>query len=258
MRFYAIQNTAPDVDVEKRILRRAVIATRSLASDGYIIDPAGLDLADYLKNPVVEARHGNGVESDATVIGRAIEISAGDAEVVTAIQFADTRLGQQYAYLYGVNPERDVFMRAWSVDVDIIETRPIGLSVARQFAAGADWNEDHAQALARKSGSLKLAEKTRLVAFSAVAVGADRGALTRAWSAGNEAAGTIISRIDLDAASAEISALKISQESANAKIEHLENEILALRRDGAAAAARGDTAELVERVRALARALRPR
>lgn len=252
MNYYAIQQKV-DADIERRVLRNAVICTRGLATDGYLIDPQGMDIARYLRNPIVEARHG-GVKATGdikpTVIARTLQLFVSDQEVVSELQFADNQLGRDYAYLYGVNPENEPYMRAWSVDVAITRQRAAGMNEARRFA-GALWDEELAQNIGKKAGSLRIADTSELLSFSAVPFGSDRRALTRAFDAGVEAAGQILTRMDLEEAGDGIEILKQSQERQEERIAKLEAELQALRSQGTAAAAQGDTAELLAELRSL-------
>ena len=243
MRIFSIQQTPVDVDVEKRILRNAVVATRSLATDGLLLDPAGMDVAGYLRNPVVEARHGKAETNESSVIGRSIEVIKHDTEIISTTQFADTQLARDYAYLYGVNPEGEVYMRAWSIDAPILSRRNIGVAEARRFA-GDLFDEELAAAVLRKK-ALSLVTRSELKSYSAVSIGADRAALTRAWRSGLDTAGEILTRMDLDQAESEIEVLKRYMEKQDERIVQLEQDILALRCDGTAAAKRGDTAEIL-------------
>ena len=259
--FRRILNTAaraPDVDVEQRILRGITVATRALAADGYILEPSGIEFEGYLRDPQVRAMHiaGDRGEGRSPVIGRALAFAVGDRELLSEAQFADTELGREYAYLYGVNPAREVYMRAWSVNVNLLESRPVGRDEALRLA-GDLWDEEVARKMAAEGRSVVYAPRSRMVEYSAVVTGADRHALTRAWTGGVSTAGHILAELDLAEALDQIADLKQSQRNLTSQLEGIENDLQALRRDGAAAAARGDTAEILDLLNGLARSLKP-
>lgn len=256
MKRVVIQSRPPDVDIERRVLRGVVVATRSLASDGFILEPMGIELADFQRDPQVRALHGPPTFSaQAPVIARALVLEPSRAELVAEVQFADTTLGREYAYLYGVNEKREVFMRAWSVNAQIIERRTLGLAEARRLL-GDLFDEEMAERVTRAGAAIGHATRSRMVEFSAVLKGADRNALTRAFGGGVATAGTILAELDMQEAIERIEVLKRTQDEAAERLSKLEEELLALRRDGAAAAARGDTAGILSELKRLAEAIR--
>jgi multidrug resistance efflux pump len=91
-----------------------------------------------------------------------------------------------------------------------------------------------------------------MLSFAAVATGADKAALTRAFSGGVATAGDILARMDLDEAGGELAALKTKMDEQSATIARLEREIQALRGEGASAAARRDSEAILQAVRDLA------
>lgn len=247
---YAVrpQLNTPEIDLLHRILRGVVVATRSLAEDGYIIEPMGIDLSLYLQNPQVGAKHGKAETLLSPCIGRALAIGVTPQGLMADVQFADTTLGRDYAYLHGVNPEKEVYMRAWSIAVSMTSKRMVTLAEGKRLA-GDGWNEDIAKGLPKEfAGRVGYAEKTLMREFSSVYVGADRGALTRAFSNGCATAGNLVSEIDLKAAGERIAALERERGTDRARIETLERDIQALRDDGASAVSRGDSEAIVRQL----------
>jgi hypothetical protein len=256
-RFITALNRPVDCDVEKRTLRGAVFSTTGLASDGMIVLPMGIDLARFNGNPVITDRHmvamgadGKQAARDAFVIANAVSLEQSDTELrAPEIRFVDTQIGRDYAHLYGVNAEKQAAMRAWSVELPVLETKRVSWEDARAISAQY-WDEPLAERM-RKLPCILVAVRSELKSVAAVPVGADRGALTRAAGEGCATAGLILARLDLGEADREIETLRMDLAGHDARLEKLEEDILALRRDGAAAAARGDTAEVLETLRAM-------
>lgn len=254
--FVRAGGTPPDVDLEKRILRNATIATRRLADDGWIIMPEGIETEQFLKNPIVQARHGGGVRTTRSpVIGRVLALGRNADELYAQeLQFADTELGREYAYLCGVNPEREVYMRSWSVAGDILERGAIGFNAARA-ALGGLWDENMAALVRQRQTQVNVAQRFLMNEFSSVPKGADHGALTRASAAGIRTAGEILTAMDLSAAQSELAALRQEGLARDERLAKLEREIQALRGEGASAAARRDSEAILAEVRGLRLAL---
>jgi hypothetical protein len=248
-----------DVDVEKRIVRGAVFATSGLASDGWIILPEGMALERFRRAPLVLARHLTGGEQGtrSLVVGNALSMTASATELTAEVQFADTADGRDYAWLYGCNQERQPFMRAWSVEGPILERGTASWAEARKLT-GEYWDETAAELLRRTLTTVAVAVRFELTAVAAVAAGADRNALTRAFDAGNATAGAILSKMDLDAAREELAAFKARWEDADKRIARLEADLQALRGEGASAAARGDSEAICAELRSLTALLKQR
>lgn len=251
----------PDVDVPQRILRGARIATRRLASDGWMIDPMGMDMSYYARNPQVLAMHGAGSINSvhSPVIGRSLGVERAADGLIAATQFADTDLGREYAYLYGVNPEKQVFMRGWSINVEIMDKMFLNHAEAKIWM-GAGWDDEMdrmAEGMQSEGRRIGLAKKTRMKEYSAVAHGADREALTRAWSEkGVRSACEMIARLDLLESAAALVDLKRMLETDRKRLDQLERDYQALRGEGAEAAARGDSSALANELKALLRVAR--
>ena len=268
--FVMASEKKPDVDVGRRILRNACIGTTALATDGMIMIPGGMETAGYMQNSIVTCRHlampaGDitvvPVDSNPIVIARTIAMSNSDDAAIAEVQFADTKLGREYAYLYGVNNsgangEPETYMRAWSIESSIRETKSATFDQARRIS-GQYWDDAIAErvrsAKIRMKEPLMISVITRSVlnAFAAVALGADRSALTRAFSTGVEVAGEMLVRIDLSTAQSELAEIKNVVDGQGAVIARLEQDIKALRGEVASAAARGDSEALLEEIRSL-------
>lgn len=246
-RLLRLMNDAPSVDVEKRTIE-AVVATRLLARDGGILLPGGIDVRAFSANPVVQAMHGF-MEGKFPVVGRTIALTKTDREFIATTQFAETKLGEEIAYLYGVNPKREVYCRGWSFGWTSYETEWISLDEARVLL-GADYDDSTVPAQCERNG-VWVCKRGEMLEYSAVSVGADRAALSRAFNDGIRAAGEMITLNDLKEAQAAISDLRRKTDAMEGELKRLESEMSALRRDGAAAAARGDTAALLESLRTI-------
>lgn len=254
--FVRLSERPPQVDLEQRILRNVVPVTAGLASDGWIIVPAGIDLDGFRANPIVTRRHlmqtGDAIVSDErpVVIGRALNPRLNSGELVTDVQFPDTDLGRDYAYLYGVNPAREVYMRAWSIEGPILERGAVNFEEARKLA-GEYWDEITAERVRNRQTQVNVAVRFAMLAFAAVPAGADKHALTRAYRAGVATAGDIVARMDLQDAGALLAEVGAMMKNQEARMARLEQELKALRGEAASAAARGDSEAILREARAL-------
>jgi len=239
----------PEMDVENRILRNVIVCTRSLATDGWIIEPLGIDYAGYMENPIVTAGHDPETGKLGPVAGRTLSLKRSADGLSAETQFAETTIGKEYAYLYGLNPKKEIFMRAWSIDGSILQRSAMSFSQAEQCLARA-WDKRTADLLrARGATAVKVADKFAMRSFAAVAVGADRGALSRAYSDGVKVAGELVAGMDLDECTMLLRSLQDTL-LVN-ELMGLNRQIQALARDGAAAAGRGDSAALLQEIRDL-------
>jgi hypothetical protein len=261
MTFVRTYAGTPDVDLAQRIIRNVCIATIGLASDGWIILPSGIDVKNYSANPVVTSRHLAGSpdalqvnDGSPVVIARCLGLlRTSDELIAEAIQFADTRQGRDYAYLYGVNNsgpdgKPEVYMRAWSIEGPVLNRTEISFERARELS-GQYWDDATAARVRKLQKKVFVAGDMTLAAFAAVVVGADKNALSRAAAQGVETAGEIVARMDLDAAGGELADLKKLVGDQNAKIARLEQEIQALRSEGASAAAQRDSEAVLQALR---------
>jgi len=252
-------NSVPDVDLENRILRNAVVSTDSLASDGWILLPRGIVFDKYMTNPVVLARHGYADTADPLTVAKTLNLVPSDPALTAEVQFADTERGRDYAYLYGINPKKEVYMRGWSIRGPVLEEAGWTWDEAKAHL-GSRWDENMAAQLKRWNTMVYVGLKTVLQEFSCVELPADRDALTRADKDGVKTAGMLIARMDLSAAESQIADLKLQianlkksteEEFLRMELASLVKQAQALGSDGAAAAARGDTAELLRELGAL-------
>lgn len=256
----AIENKAPDVDIEKRILRNVVVMTDKLASDGAIVLMSGLDTKDrFESNPIVQAKHARAgdMSPQADVIGRAIDLTRGEHELVSEVQFADTDLGREYAYLYGVNPEKEVFMRAWSGGFRVLTSDLLEVDAVKdQYAA--QWDQAQFDQFPSWMDRVEIVRASSLTEFSAVGRGADKAALTRALRDGVRAAGDVIANQDFENLQAMLQrAVMASAAPAwRMDLERINRRLLALEGKGTSAALQGDTDELraeIEKLTAMIR-----
>lgn len=239
----------PTIDVAKRTIECTPM-TRCLASDGGIIIPDGIVTRVFEANPVVLAMHAMsaGMSAKPPVVGRCLAFSTNKRGMVATTQFADTELGREYAYLYGVNEKKEVYMRAWSFGWTTTQMDFVSVDEARALL-GTDWDEETVPPVVRKYGEVWIARKSVMNEYSPVPIGSDKKALSRAAGEGIRTAWELIAGIDLKEAQAAIDELR---NETNQKFEKLERDMLALRRDGAAAAARGDTAAFTNAIRIMA------
>lgn len=238
----------PEIDESKRTIVSEFV-TRKLARDGGIVIPDGIVVRFYEENPVVMARHGMDWEQNSPVIGRSLGLERTDRGMKSVTQFAETDLGSEYAYLYGLNPKREVYMRAWSFGWSTLELSYWSLEEAKDWL-GSDWEEDAIGFWIKREQQVWVAKRSEMHEYSAVPVGADREALSRAFKTGGiEIAGDIVAAVDLKEARAELA--RVRKEIEVEELRLIRRQIQALSRDGAAAAERGDSAAILEEVRNL-------
>lgn len=265
MQFVRTMVGAPEKDVAQRIIRNCVVATVGLASDGWIILPSGMNIQNYIANPVVTSRHLMQPPESVTVadgkpvvIARALSLTRTTDELVAdTIQFADTREGRDFAYLYGCNEAGEVYMRAWSIEGVMLNRTEISFERAQQLS-GPYWDPQTAARVQKSQKKVFVCGDFEMLSFAAVAVGADKKSLTRAFDGGVATAGDILARMDLNEAGGELAELKKQVDGQNATIARLEREIQALRGEGASAAARRDSEAVLAAVRELNEMLSPK
>ena len=103
-------------------------------------------------------------------------------------------------------------------------------------------------ALTQKTGQVWIGIRTELKEYSVVPVGADRDALTRAAREGITVASAFIADLDFQESKQAILALREENKINKDKLDKFERDMLALSREGAAAAERGDTAEILREI----------
>lgn len=232
-----------EIDLERRVVR-SVICTEDVADDGALVLVAGIDLERYRRNPVVLARHGGGRDGGApTVVGRCLGLEVVGGALVAETQFADTPQALQWAWLYGINPEREAYMRGWSCKADILAGEVWGLAELRAHL-GPRYDPDALPAETRRTGSVLAVRRSELIEYSCVEIGADRGALTRAADQGNHAAAGMLLRQDLMEARAALAAQGREMDVLRERVRGVEE--LVRGRDGRAAATPHDTARVLD------------
>jgi len=243
-----------EVDVEKRVLSRAQFMTRKLATDGGIVVPSGVNTRFFEQNPVVLMMHG--FTDQFPVVGRSLGLSATELGMESVTQFADTERGREMAYLYGVNAERQVYARGWSFGWDNVDLEWWSLDHAREWL-GDDFDPETVPRHVQINQEVWVARRCIMNEYSAVALGADRDALSRAFSKANiRLAGELVSDMDLSAATGEVAELRKTVSADRARLDKLEKDIQALRGDGASAAARGDSEAVLRELEAIRASLR--
>jgi outer membrane murein-binding lipoprotein Lpp len=241
----------PNIDLENRTVEFTV-CTRALARDGGIVIPEGIDTRFYETNPVVGIRHFMpGFESaHPLVAGRALSLVTDRRGLMSRCQFADTELGREWGYLYGLNEERTVYMRAVSFGWSIRKSANWTLDQARDFC-GDLWDDAAVPAWCKHYDEVWVSLESEMHEYSLVEVGADRNALSRALGNGIRAAGEIMTHLDLTAARQEINQFKTENTELGSRMAKLEQDIQALSRDGADAAANGNSSAILTEIRTL-------
>lgn len=254
-RFFATNQTPVDCDLEKRILRACVFATTGLASDGWIVLPGGMALERFNRQPLVTSRHvqlpeGAVADGEAIAIARALNLTVSDFELTAEVQFADTELGREYAFLFGINPERIPYMRSWSIEGPVLDKRALTWPEARTLSAQY-WDETLAERMRGRCARPMVATRYELSNVAAVALGADRNALTRAAGLGNNAAQDWLARLDLETSSTELEELKRELSETSARLARLEREHKALVGEVASAARQRNAEAVLAEIREL-------
>lgn len=256
-RMVVIPNAPADVDLQNRILRGVRFVTRAIANDGGIVLPDGLRTDIFEAAPEILARHGMAT-MDATPqhIGRGLELRTDKRSGEVDVQFADTALGRDYAYLYGVNEKREVYARGWSFGWKDAAVEVWGLARARQ-ELGSDFDEDTIPTEVMKKRSVWVVTRGVLVEISATPKRADLGALTKAYrECGIREAGTLVQAMNLDEALRLVAELKSERELDRERIARLEQDMAALRGEAPSPAALGDGEGILHELEALRDAVR--
>lgn len=82
------------------------ITKKVVDRDGEVVLPTGMKAENFLKNPVVLFAH----DYKRPAIGKCLQLTVSENEVVAKTQFAETELGKELYYLY-----KEGFMQAWSI-----------------------------------------------------------------------------------------------------------------------------------------------
>lgn len=251
-RLIRLMNESPSVNVENRTID-ADVATRLLARDGGILLPDGIDTRAFAQNPNVLVMHGF-LEGVFPIAGRCTALVQSARGIMATTQFAETRLGEEIGYLYGVNPKKEVYCRGWSFGWRSYETDWISIDEAKALL-GSDFDPTTVDPSIERNG-VWVCKRGEMHEYSPVPVGADRAGLSRAYKDGVDTAAAFIADFDLKEARQQIRDMRDNATVTEGKVAKLEREWNALRRDEAAAAARGDTAAFVEALRELTNRLK--
>lgn len=96
---------ATEVNEEERTVT-AVISTGAIDRDGEVLDPKGIQLENYVKNPVVPWSHRSGEPP----IGKCLWIKKGTKRIVAKVKFAMTERAEEVWQLF-----KGGFLKAFSV-----------------------------------------------------------------------------------------------------------------------------------------------
>jgi HK97 family phage prohead protease len=112
--FYRLSLT-PEIKAVNKTTREVVHLITSAGIDraGDVVDPAGADVANYLKNPVVMANHDYTIQS---IIGRAVSLEIQQDGLWARTKFHDKGLGAD-----AFNLVADGMARAWSIGFRPVE-----------------------------------------------------------------------------------------------------------------------------------------
>jgi hypothetical protein len=250
-RFVVIPEQPVDCDMEKRILRRVCFVTRAIAQDGGVVLPLGLRTDVFEAGGEILARHGMSTEARPQNIGRPLTVNLTERFGEVSVQFADTELARDYAYLYGLNDQRIPFARGWSFSWNDIETTTWGLAEAKR-ELGPDYDPDLLPDVVVKKRSVWVVKRGLLKEVSATPRRSDLKALTRAWHEHNiREAASLAHAIQMDEATSTIAELKRERQLDQARIAVLERDVAALRGAASPPAALGDGGDLVAELAAL-------
>lgn len=245
---------------------RSTIMTEALADDGGVVMVGGMSLERFRANPVVMARHGFGGGyfggTASPVIGHG-ELEVRDGALVATTRFADTVLGNEYAYLYGLNDEGVSYMRAWSVGWNTFERRWLTVRDAVRVLGPERVDVDRIPEVVTaredeggQGGRIWVVLRGEVKEYSAVPVGADKDALSRAAGDGVRAAGEVLAAIDFQEAGALLRSIQTENRELRSAVDELREQLQALRGDGSDTAARGDLSDLLTDARSLLEAAR--
>ncbi len=244
----------PTIDREQRTIR-AQVATRALARDGGILQTENCILDYYRGNPVVQFRHGF-TNDRMPVVGRCLELIPTELGLDAVIQFADTELGKESAYLYGLNDAEEVYCRGWSFGWETLRYEFWTVADARRYVPSSLWDERLVQDDPGDRG-IWVATLSEMTEFSVVPVGADRHGLSRAFGEGIQTAGRCLEQLNVQDILSNLRELKHIL-SGNALDRHTES-FQTIMRDGTSLATRvGDSGDLAKELNALAASLKPK
>ena len=105
MNYKTFNSENKSFDDEKMIIEH-YITTSAPDRYGEVVNPSGMDAANYRKNPVVLFCH----DSKSMVIGKNLSLTPDEKGIKAVTQFADTEAGRE---IYRLN--REGFLNAWSI-----------------------------------------------------------------------------------------------------------------------------------------------
>lgn len=103
---YAASYAAPDSIDKKARTIECVITTNSKDRQGDIVDPAGIDVKQFLQTPVVQWAH----DLSQPPVGRVLSLTVDKNEIRAKVQFAETEFAKEVFSLYAGG-----FLRAFSI-----------------------------------------------------------------------------------------------------------------------------------------------
>lgn len=166
---------------------------------------SGVQLGNYLKNPVILANHSHGYDEKPTVIGKALDVRVDGTQLIFKIQFAETDNAKDWFYLYA-----NKFMNASSIGFNPIKYEP-------NDHGGYDYTE------------------WELLELSLVAVPCNPNAVQRAFEEGNISknfmggvTGELRQYLDLGNKGGEDVKIKAIQEMVNKAVEPYKEKIATL------------------------------
>ena len=115
-RYAECAHVSKGVDVKERSITH-LVSTAAVDRAGDVVDPAGWDFANYLRNPVVLIDHDYSIKS---VVGRAVSLTVDETGVWAKTKFADTPLARDAFSLV-----QGGFVKGWSVGFSPSKYKPI-------------------------------------------------------------------------------------------------------------------------------------
>lgn len=170
---YAASYAAPESIDKKTRTIETVITTNRKDRQGDIVEPAGIDVQQFLQTPVVQWAH----DLSRPPVGRVISLTVDKDEIRAKVQFADTDFAKEVFDLYA-----DGFLRAFSIGFQplkwkfIVPEMPKGKPA--QVAEPGPAAQPQEQVYERSQFGMHIL-KAELVELSAVPVPANPDCLTR-------------------------------------------------------------------------------
>lgn len=114
-KFKTKASTPLSIDIENRTME-VVMSTRSVDRDGDIVEPKGIDLKNYLENPVVLWAH----NSSMPPIAKVLDVTQEADHLRGTVQFAKTEMAEEIFQLYVGG-----FLKTWSIGFGVKELEPM-------------------------------------------------------------------------------------------------------------------------------------